>query len=66
MHLFIRSIAISDPSALIWRRALTRATWLRPPTVLVYASLLLCLITPIANAQQQTADLEAVMEFASK
>ncbi len=44
-------------SSLVWRRALTKTTWLRPPAVLTYASLLLlCAITAKANAQQQTAE----------
>ena len=64
MQLFIRSISmlgLTAPRAvapsLVWRRALTRTTWLRPPAVLTYASLLLlCAITAMANAQQQTAE----------
>nr|WP_084080451.1 carboxypeptidase-like regulatory domain-containing protein [Edaphobacter aggregans] len=44
-------------SSLVLRRALTKTTWLRPPAVLTYASLLLlCAITATANAQQQTAE----------
>src|SRR5260370_34918381 len=64
MQLFVRSISmlgLTAPRAvapsLVWRRALTRTTWLRPPAVLTYASLLLlCGITATANAQQQTAE----------
>src|SRR5258708_26865574 len=48
----------SAAPSLVWRRALTRTTWLRPPAVLTYASLLLlCVITATAHAQQQTAEL---------
>jgi hypothetical protein len=64
MQLFIRSIPVlgrTTPRAvalpLVWRRALTRSTWLRAPTVLTYASLLLlCAISATANAQQQAAE----------
>ncbi len=64
MQLFIRSISVLGLTApravapsLVWMRALTRTTWLRPPPVLTYASLLLlCAITAMANAQQQTAE----------
>ncbi len=65
MQLFTRrliSLGLTAPRAaapsLVWRRALTRTTWLRPPAVLTYASLLLlCVITATAHAQQQTAEL---------
>src|SRR5258708_10095675 len=65
MQLFVRSISMMGLTApravapsLVWRRALTRTTWLRPPAVLTYASLLLlCVITATAHAQQQTAEL---------
>jgi hypothetical protein len=64
MQLFIRSISMLSLTApravapiLVWRRALTGTTWLRPPAVLTYASLLLlCAIAATANAQQQTAE----------
>src|SRR5882757_2159951 len=64
MQLFIRSISVLGLTApravtpsLVWMRALTRTMWLRPPAVLTYASLLLlCAITAMANAQQQTAE----------
>ena len=39
-------------------RILSRDTWLRPFAILASASLLLCLITPAALAQQQSASLE--------
>jgi hypothetical protein len=65
MQLFIRNIAmlgLTAPRAvapsLVWRRALTKTTWLQPPAVLTYASLLLlCVIPATAHAQQQTAEL---------
>ena len=65
MHLFIRGITMQGLTApravapsLVWRRTLTKTTWLRPPAVLTYASLLLlCAITASANAQQRTAEL---------
>lgn len=64
MQLFIRSISmlgLTAPRAvapsLVWRRALTKTTWLRPPAVLTYASLvLLCAITATTNAQQRTPE----------
>jgi hypothetical protein len=65
MRLCIRSIAmlgLTAPRTVVpspvWRRALKRATWLRPPAVLTYAPLLLlCAITTPAPAQQQAAEL---------
>jgi hypothetical protein len=62
VQLFIRSTSMLGltasrlvASSLVWRRALTKTTWLRPPAVLTFALLLLlCAITAIANAQQQT------------
>jgi hypothetical protein len=65
VQLFIRSISMLGVTAsrvvapsLVWRRALTRTTGLRPPGVLTYASLLLlCAITATANAQQRTTEL---------
>src|ERR1700733_14350773 len=65
MQLFVCSISMPGLTAplavapsLVWRRALTKAAWLLPPTVLTYASLLLlCAITATASAQQQTAEL---------
>jgi hypothetical protein len=64
VQLFIRSISMLGVTAprvvapsLVWRRALTRTTGLRPPGVLTYASLLLlCAITATANAQQRTTE----------
>jgi hypothetical protein len=65
MFLFIRSIAsleLTGPrdvaDALVWRRALTRTLWLRPPALITLASLLLLsVITTSAHAQQQTTEL---------
>jgi Carboxypeptidase regulatory-like domain len=65
MQLFVRNISmlgLTAPRAvapsLVWRRALTMTTRLRPRAVLTYTSLLLlCAITATANAQQQTAKL---------
>src|SRR5260370_7563608 len=65
MPLFLRSIFMlgltalrAVASSLVWRQALTKATWLRPPpAILTYASLLLlCAIAATANAQQQTVE----------
>jgi hypothetical protein len=50
---------LAEASSPAWRRALTKTTWLRPPAVLTYASLLLlCSITPAAKAQPQSAEPE--------
>src|SRR3979490_2216157 len=65
MQLFVRNISmlgLTAPRAvapsLVWRRALTMTTRLRPRAVLTCTSLLLlCAITATANAQQQTAEL---------
>jgi len=64
MQLFIRSISMPGltapgavASSVVWRRVLTKSTWLWPPSVPFYASLLLlCAITATANALQQTAE----------
>jgi Carboxypeptidase regulatory-like domain len=66
MQLFMRSITMLCLTAprpiapfLVWRRGLRRTTWLRPPGVLSYNSLLLlCVMTTSAYAKQQTAELE--------
>src|ERR1700731_3296479 len=64
MQLFPRSISLLGLTApravapsLVWWRALMGTTWLRPPAVLTYASLLLlCAIPATSNAQQRTAE----------
>jgi hypothetical protein len=65
MYPFIRGIAgleLSGPQdvadALVWRQALTRTMWLRPPAFLRLALLLLLsVITTSSHAQQQTTEL---------